>query len=206
MSKSCWQPSHFHMAVFPPKAARLWRMVTHAWAVIISHAGVSSGFLVLPCCFVVPQLGADLQWCWRSRWSRISAAVSSTSAERTGIRREHTQLATRRHSSTSLCTVHRNSLSHGLAHTHTFTLPPFSISLTLTAATTTDDAAAAATAAAAAELFPALLTLDFSGNSFLCALFLLRAALCGADKRWKQIYLQHSMNKFLLVSWAVAGW
>lgn len=90
MSKSCWQQSHFHMAVFPPKAARLWRMVTHAWAVIISHAGVSSGFLVLPCCFVLPQLGADLQWCWRSKWSRISTAVSSTSAERTGIRREHT--------------------------------------------------------------------------------------------------------------------
>lgn len=71
---------------------------------------------------------------------------------------------------------------HTVLLTHTVTLPPFSISLTLTAATTTD-------AAAAAELFPALLTLDFSGNSFLTALFLLRAALYGADKRWKQIYL-----------------
>lgn len=71
MSKSCWQPSHFHMAVFPPRAARLWRMETHAWAVI-SHAGVSSGSLVLPCCSVMPQLGAGIHWCWGTKWSHIS--------------------------------------------------------------------------------------------------------------------------------------
>ena len=53
--------------------------------------------------------------------------------------------------------------SHTGLFTHTHTLSPLSISLTLTAATTTD-------ADAAAELFPALLTLGFSGNSFLRAM------------------------------------
>lgn len=43
MSKSCWRPSRFHMTVFPARAVRLRRMVTHAWAVIISHAAVSRG-------------------------------------------------------------------------------------------------------------------------------------------------------------------
>lgn len=43
MSKSCWRPSRFHMTVFPVRASRLQRTVTHAWAVIISHAAVSPG-------------------------------------------------------------------------------------------------------------------------------------------------------------------
>lgn len=71
MSKSCWQPSRFHMAGFPPWAAQLWRMETHAWAVI-SLTGVSTGSLVLPCCSVMPQLDAGLHCRWGSKWNGIS--------------------------------------------------------------------------------------------------------------------------------------
>lgn len=171
MSKSCWQPSHFHMAVFPPRAARLWRMVTHAWAVIISHAGVSSGSLVLPCCCVMPRLGAGLHWRWRSEWSHISPfcklclirargnqrGTHSLPCDGTAQLRSAQCIGTRSHSSL---------LTH--SHTHTYT-PSLSVSLTLTAATTID---ADAAAGAAAELFPALLTLGFTRNSFLWALSL----------------------------------
>lgn len=133
MSKSCWQPSHFHMAVFPPRAARLWRMVTHAWAVIISHAGVSSGSLVLPCCCVMPRLGAGLHWRWRSEWSHISPfcklclirargnqrGTHSLPCDGTAQLRSAQCIGTRSHS--SLLThshTHIHSLSLRLSHAH----------------------------------------------------------------------------------------
>lgn len=129
MSKSCWQPSHFHMAVFPPRAARLWRMVTHAWAVIISHAGVSSGSLVLPCCCVMPRLGAGLHWRWRSEWSHISPfcklclirargnqrGTHSLPCDGTAQLRSAQCIGTRSHSSL---------LTHSHTHTHTLPLSP----------------------------------------------------------------------------------
>lgn len=168
MSKSCWQPSHFHMAVCPPRTARLWRMVAHAWAVIISHASVSSGSPDLPCCSVMPR-------CWVLVFSDAGApseaasllSISSASPERIGNQTGTHSLS--RNSTAQLRTAQCiGTRSHSDSHTHTLThTPSLSVSLTLTAATAID---ADAAAGAPAELFPALLTLGFRGNSFLCAL------------------------------------
>lgn len=70
-------------------------------------------------------------------------ALSHQSARKTN---RNTQLATRRHSSATFGTVHRNSFSLKLSHT-----PSLLVSLTLTAATAVDLEAAAG---AAAKLFP----------------------------------------------------
>lgn len=124
MSKSCWQPSHFHMALFPSTAARLGRLVTHAWAVIISHAGVSKGSLDLPWCIVIPRSGAGFHWCWWSEGSGISPPVSSASPERAVSRREHTarhataQLSYIRHSALELALPQASSLSHTFSFLH----------------------------------------------------------------------------------------
>lgn len=129
MSKSCWQPSHFHMTVFPSGAARLWRMVTHAWAVIISHAGVSRGSLVLPCCSALPWLGRGFSLMLELR---VQPHLSPLKALPHQSAREHsrsTQPATRQHGSATPGTVQGNT------YTQTLLL---SLSLTLSAATAAD--------------------------------------------------------------------
>lgn len=154
MSKSCWQPNHFHMAVFPPRAARLWRMVTHAWAVIISHAGVSSGSrrpdMLLCDTMAGRRSSLVLQLRAKPHLSLQPALPHQSAREANG----NTQLATRRLGSATLSTVHRNSPSLKRSHTRAHT-PSLSGSLTLTAATAVDvEAAAAGAAAAAAAGFP----------------------------------------------------
>lgn len=158
MSKSCWQPSHFHMAMFPPRAVRLWRMVVHAWAVIISHTGVSSGFPSRPCCrLAMSRLGLSVKVeVWVKQHLHPGSFLTGARGNQTGTH----SLPRDSRASASLGTVHRNSLPHRLAYTHSLS----SVSLTLTAATTTD------ADAAEAELHPALLILDFTGKLFLCAL------------------------------------
>lgn len=83
----------------------------------------------------------------------------------------NTQLATRRHSSATFGTVHRNSFSLKLSHT-----PSLSVSLTLTAATTVDLEVAAG---AAAELFPSSHSV-FQGEFIpLGSVFYLRLRILG---------------------------
>lgn len=119
MSKSCWRPSRFHMTVFPARAAQLRRMVTHAWAVIISHAAVSRGVS-----------GPTMLLCGSPGWVLVGFTAAGAPGEDsslpphplhhlwklclTGARRNRAaahKLATRRHGSATLSAVHRNSLT-----------------------------------------------------------------------------------------------
>lgn len=150
MSKSCWRPSRFHVTVFPARAAQLRRIVTHAWAVIISHTAVSRG---------VSGPTMLLRGC--PGWVLVGFTAAGAPGEATSFpppledlphRRARAQEpsgsaqachTTARHGSAMLSTVHRNSLT--LTHMQR-TLPLFhlslSLSLTLTAATPVDADAA----------------------------------------------------------------
>lgn len=148
MSKSCWRPSRFHMTVFPARAVRLRRMVTHAWAVIISHAAVSRGVS-----------GPSMLLCGSPGWVLVGFTAAGAPGEATslpplhhlwklcltGARRNRAaahELATRRHSSATLSAVHRNSLTLIHTLTHADNSPPSVVSpslpLTLAAATPVD--------------------------------------------------------------------
>lgn len=131
MSKSCWRPSRFHMTVFPARAAQLRRMVTHAWAVIISHAAVSRGVS-----------GPTMLLCGSPGWVLVGFTAAGAPGEATslppllhhlwklyltGARRNRAaahKLATRRHGSATLSAVHRNSLTLIHTHTHAENSPP----------------------------------------------------------------------------------
>lgn len=189
MSKSCWRPSRLHMTVFPARAARLWRLVTHAWAVIISHAAVSRGLS-----------GPTMLLCRRPGWVLVgftaagapgeatslppnpTTSGSSVSPERAGPDRQRTSLprdgTAQRRSEQCLGT---RSHSHTLAHTQR-TLPLCRLSLSRSLLPP--------------RLMPlplwsrcwniSSLTSGFKGNSFPHTLSAAQGApYCEGDKRWK---------------------
>lgn len=160
MSKSCWRPSRFHMTVFPARAARLRRMVTHAWAVIISHAAVSRGVS-----------GPTMLLCGSPSWvlvgfTAVGAPGEATSPPSlhhlwklclTGARRNREaahKLATRRHGSAMLSAVHRNSLTLIHTHTHAEKSPLCRLSLSPSHARCCHPCWCWCCCGAAAELFP----------------------------------------------------
>lgn len=207
MSKSYWKPSHFHMTVCPAWVARLWRMVTHAWAVIIRHR-VSRGSLVLPCWSSMSRLGSgfslmqELQvkphlfppWALphQSRWEPNGSP----------------QLATRQHSSATLSAVHRNSLSLELAHTcaHTNTClhtQKLCSSLHLSHAHCCHHRWCWCCCGAAAELFPALFTVGL----FFCTLsFTEKLHTVKETRGGSTIHLAHSRKNSSGTRWTEAVW
>lgn len=125
---------------------------------------VSSPTMLLLWC---PDRVLIFHWCWSSEWSHISPFCKLCHTRAHG-NQTGTHCLPRDGTAQLRSAQCIGTRSHSSSHTHTLThTPSLSISLTLTAATAVDaDAAAGATA----ELFPALLTLGFRGNSFLCAL------------------------------------
>lgn len=129
MSKSCWRPSRFHMTVFPVRASRLQRTVTHAWAVIISHAAVSRGVSspTMPLCespgWVLLGFTAAEAPGEATSLPPSTTSGSSASPERAGTKRQRTSLP--RDGTAQWCSAQCIG-THSLSLTHTDNSPPLS--------------------------------------------------------------------------------